>query len=90
MGIVGALFLSIKTEWLNALLGETGTPDVTHVAIVDAVGNVIADDPARPGTPSWLRDPGFLRANLVGGPKAMRMMDDGVDLGFVAVGAAAA
>ncbi len=84
-GIVGALFLSIKTEWLNALLGETGTPDVTHVAIVDADGNVIADDPARPGTPSWLRDPGFLRANLVGGPKAMRMMDDGVDLGFVAV-----
>lgn len=83
--ITGALFLTIRTEWLKELLIEAGTPDVTHVALVDRAGNVIGNDPEQFPAASWLPPPGFLRANLAGGPRSMQILDGNTDVGVLAV-----
>lgn len=80
----GALFLAIGTRWLKELLVETEISEVTHVALVDNAGNVIASDSARAAASRWLPDKGFLRANVGGGPKTLRIMEDGASVIAVA------
>ncbi len=82
--ISGVLFLAIRTQWINELLTETGVPDLAHVALVDGAGNVIANA-SKQSPPSWLPDPGFLRANLSNRPKSVRLSDGNTGIGVVAV-----
>ncbi len=71
--IDGALFLAIEPQWMSELLSETDTPDVAHIALVDRLGMIVAEDYGASDDSPWLPDPSFLSAYLSDRPRSLRI-----------------
>ena len=83
--ITGLLSLAIRPQWLRELLVKTGAPDVARVALVDRAGMLIANGSEQSAKPTWLPDPGLLRANLTGEPRSIQVVDGSAGNGIIAV-----
>jgi len=78
------LFLSIRPQWLSELLSETGSPGHAHIALVDRLGNVIAEDSGGADASAWLPDADFLRGKLTDRPQSIRIDARGAHDGILA------